>query len=173
MEQINKGLLFGVVFLFFGLPISACGSSSEQEAAINSSISSPTPVPLLSPPARGYHRMAYDVESDRAILFGGMGIVKGMLEDTWAYDLSANSWMKMAPAQSPPPGYGPMAYDIQSDRVILFMGFIDTGTYPDNGVYKTASETHSSKLPFLVGEEVTDIGASPAPNSETCTNCPG
>ena len=155
MAKINKGLLFGVVFLFFGLPISACGSSSEQEAAINSSISSPTvqitktptatptltPVPLLSPPARGYHRMAYDVESDRAILFGGMGILKGMLEDTWAYDLSANSWMKMAPAQSPPSGYGPMAYDIQSDRVILFMGFIDTGTYPDNEVYKPASET--------------------------------
>jgi hypothetical protein len=100
-----------------------------------------TPVPLLSPPARGYHRMAYDVESDRAILFGGMGIVKGMLEDTWAYDLSANSWMKMAPAQSPPPGHGPMAYDIKSDRVILFMGVIDTGTYPDNGVYKLTSET--------------------------------
>ncbi len=136
MAQINKGLLFGVVFLFLGLLISACGSSSTPTATPTL-----TPAPLLSPLARGYHGMAYDVESDRAILFGGIWINRGGLEDTWVYDLSANSWVEMVPAQSPPPGPSSMAYDIQSDRAILFMGVIDTGTIPNNEVYKPASET--------------------------------
>jgi hypothetical protein len=30
-----------------------------------------------------------------------------------------------------------------------------------------------SKEPFLVGEEETEIGASPIPGIETSTNCPG
>ncbi len=77
------------------------------------------------PAPRGYHQMTYDVESDRVILFGGFLIAPGpMLDDTWSYEVSTNTWTKMAPAQSPPTGEGPLAYDIQSDRAILFLGTI-------------------------------------------------
>lgn len=69
------------------------------------------------PSAREYHHMVYDSESDRVILYGGSG-----LTDTWAYDISSNTWTKMAPAQSPPRGGGEMAYDEQSDRAILLNG---------------------------------------------------
>lgn len=154
---IIKSSHSGLVFLLLCILLSACGPSPEELTATSAAATTitptisptlpptytptPTPVPLLSPLARAYHQMAYDIESDRAILFGGEGIIKGMLEDTWAYDFSANSWVEMTPAQSPPPGNGSMAYDIQSDRVILYMGVIDTGTYPDNRVYKLTSET--------------------------------
>jgi N-acetylneuraminic acid mutarotase len=79
-----------------------------------------------TPPSRGYHQMTYDVESDRVILFGGLvgPPPNPLLNDTWSYEVSTNTWTKMAPAQSPAPGEGPLAYDIQSDRAILFLGTI-------------------------------------------------
>lgn len=87
-----------------------------------------TPTPPSIPAARGYHQMAYDVESDRVILFGGCGSGGRCFDDTWAYDVSTRTWTKMNPAQSPPLLGGPMAYDLQSDRVIMFVGY----TNPNN-----------------------------------------
>ena len=91
--------------------------SSGPQRIIN--VNGPTPA------ARGYHQMTYDTESNRVILFGGeVGFPPPLLNDTWSYTLATNTWTKMAPAQSPPPGEGPLAYDIQSDRAILFLGTI-------------------------------------------------
>ncbi|MBN1965892.1 MAG: SH3 domain-containing protein [Anaerolineae bacterium] len=83
-------------------------------------VSGPTPAP------RGYHCMTYDVESDRVILFGGEIGPPPLppLNDTWSYEVATNTWTQMAPAQSPSPGEGPLAYDVQSDRAILFLGTI-------------------------------------------------
>ena len=66
--------------------------------------------------------MAYDSESDRIIMFGGICSAT-VCGDTWAYDYNTNSWTNMNPAIHPSAGYGTaMAYDAQSDRVILFGG---------------------------------------------------
>jgi N-acetylneuraminic acid mutarotase len=79
--------------------------------------------------------MAYDAESDRVILWGGMPEAFEGVARTWAYDVGANTWSDKSPSTSPAlsvggsmyagviTGGGPMAYDSQSDRIILFLGF--------------------------------------------------
>src|SRR3989442_15890746 len=81
--------------------------------------------PAASPLARSHHAMAYDSGSDRVILFGGYSSCCGgiALGDTWAYDFNANTWTDMTPAVAPTSRESSaMAYDSQSDRVILFGG---------------------------------------------------
>ena len=88
---------------------------------------SPTTMPSLSPSPRGYHSMAYDAESDRVILFGGVtggDAQAGTWTDnaeTWAYDVTADQWTQMKPPSGPTGrGAAALAYDAESDRVILF-----------------------------------------------------
>jgi hypothetical protein len=69
------------------------------------------------------YAMAYDNESDRVILFGAIDqdTVDGI--ETWAYDVDTDTWTKMNPAASPAPRrIHDMAYDEQSDRIVLFGG---------------------------------------------------
>lgn len=47
---------------------------------------------LYPPPARNDYSLAYDVESDRIILFGGCG-PWGLLDDTWVYNYRLNDEM--------------------------------------------------------------------------------
>ena len=54
------------------------------------------------PSPRGYQVMAYDAESDRIIVFGGVLNPEEGLNDTWAFDAGASIWQDMSPAQSPP-----------------------------------------------------------------------
>jgi N-acetylneuraminic acid mutarotase len=69
--------------------------------------------------------MTYDVESERVIVFGGLTMTSrtsfDLHIDTWAYDSQNNNWTLMSPAQSPST-HGPLAYDAQSDRAIMFLG---------------------------------------------------
>ncbi len=67
--------------------------------------------------------MTYDSESDRGVLWGWTlgGGVMGM----WAYDDNANRWTRMPTPTglSPLGGHDPaIAYDSESDRVVLFGG---------------------------------------------------
>ena len=93
------------------------------------------------PSPRRESALAYDAQSDRVILFGGVMETETdviHLDDTWAYDLEANTWTKMNPATKPSARIGhAMAYDSQSDRVILFGGF--TGSGPSGGGPSDAS----------------------------------
>jgi N-acetylneuraminic acid mutarotase len=91
----------------------------------------------VAPAARSAFGMVYDSESDRVILFGGLG-TGGNFNDTWAFDVDTNTWEEMNPATPPSSRYFPaMAYDEESDRVILFSGrsddkVADTWTYDYN-----------------------------------------
>jgi hypothetical protein len=82
--------------------------------------------------------MEYDVESDRIILFGGILGTGGTTGDTWAFDYDTNTWENMNPSSAPSARmYSVMAYDIESDRIILFSGcypgvFTDTWAYDYN-----------------------------------------
>ncbi len=79
--------------------------------------------PSESPTGRYGHALAYDSESDRTILFGGFTEVGGRNDETWSYDLNSNSWTEMNPTSIPPPrDTHAMAYDAESDRVILLGG---------------------------------------------------
>lgn len=89
----------------------------------------------VSPPARDSHAMAYDRESDRVILFGGDTGSGPVDNDTWAYDLNADTWTDMRPPSSPTPRIAPqMAYDAAVDRTILFGGH-DGSFYGDTWAY--------------------------------------
>jgi N-acetylneuraminic acid mutarotase len=79
--------------------------------------------PTTAPSERRGHILAFDSESDRVIFFGGH---QGALphDDTWAYNPGTNVWTEMSPSIAPPARYAhKMAYDSESDRVILFGGF--------------------------------------------------
>jgi hypothetical protein len=70
--------------------------------------------------------MAYDSESDQIIMFGGeLGRTGSFIisDATWAYDVGLNQWTEMHPSDKPTGvvGHG-MAYDSESDRVILYGG---------------------------------------------------
>lgn len=70
--------------------------------------------------------IAYDSESDRLILFGG-GAPEKTFSDTWAYDFNSDTWESMKPSNNPSPrAMYQMAYDSESDRVILWGGFTAT-----------------------------------------------
>jgi hypothetical protein len=83
--------------------------------------------PEEHPSKRWSSQMAYDVESDRIVLFGGGTSSTNNYDDTWVYDFNTDSWTEMQPDVSPPGrGYHGMAYDPQSDRTLLWGG--GTGT---------------------------------------------
>lgn len=87
--------------------------------------------PVSGPPGRTTHAMAYDADSDRIVLFGGVGVSEGSfseLGDTWAYDWNDNTWTDMNPAPAPSPRLGHrMAYDAESDLIILLGGHVGSG----------------------------------------------
>jgi N-acetylneuraminic acid mutarotase len=70
-------------------------------------------------------QLAYDSESDRVILFSGYQVITGrFFNDTWAYDFNTDTWTEMTPHGSPTGrNFGGMAYDSESDRIILFGGY--------------------------------------------------
>ncbi len=79
--------------------------------------------PSQRPSPRSLHGMAYDADSDRTILFGGDS-GSGGNDETWALHLNLSDWREMSPSSRPSGrlAHG-MAYDGDSDRVILFGGW--------------------------------------------------
>jgi hypothetical protein len=57
--------------------------------------------PSIAPPARFAHKMAYDSESDRVILFGGAIDSLSFFSDTWAYDFNSDTWENLTTIGSP------------------------------------------------------------------------
>jgi hypothetical protein len=65
--------------------------------------------------------MAYDIHSDRIVLFGGYASQVEHYADTWIYDYNTDEWTEIATAKAPPAeGGASMAYDSESRVVILF-----------------------------------------------------
>lgn len=100
--------------------------------------------PVAAPPIRDAYAMVYDSESDRIILFGGLGY----LNDTWSYDLESNTWTQMSPATSPSGRYFPaMTYDEESDIVILFGGRSSEAKESDTWAYDYNTDTWTELAP--------------------------
>src|SRR5437667_94240 len=106
--------------------------------------------PLPKPPMRYCHATAYDAQSDRVILFGG-DLAGGLFNDTWAYDFNTNAWTDMAPGLSPPATLcDAMAYDSESDRVILFGGYVSgVGVSNDTWAYNFNTNTWTDMNPLV------------------------
>ncbi|MFX0078264.1 MAG: kelch repeat-containing protein, partial [Candidatus Hermodarchaeota archaeon] len=98
--------------------------------------------PVVTPTGRLAHFMAYDSESDRVILFGGL--LDGAIynDETWAYDYNSNNWTQMSPSQHPSARMdAPMTYDSESDRVILHGGSSSAGVRYDTWAYDYNTDT--------------------------------
>jgi fibronectin type 3 domain-containing protein len=107
--------------------------------------------PTSRPSARSSSGMAYDSESDVVVLFGGVDAA-GVNGETWSYDFEANAWLDMGPLNSPPPrGFHAVAYDSQSDLIVLFGGSDDSGYPDDTWVYRS----------FTAPSAPTDLVATP------------
>lgn len=86
--------------------------------------------PIVSPSARGYSAMAYDPVSRRMILFGGQPYPESV-NDTWAYDCSANSWTEVATDAAPSArGKHGMAFNPVDGTIVLFGGATILGSGP-------------------------------------------
>jgi hypothetical protein len=100
------------------------------------------------PAPRAGAAVAYDAGSGVVVLFGGAvgpcnyPACADNLDDTWVYDPVANTWEERSPATSPPGRHAhSMAYDAQSDRVILFGGDTGSAWLGDTWAYDTDADT--------------------------------
>jgi hypothetical protein len=65
--------------------------------------------------------MAYDSLRNRIVVFGGENDRGKWLNDTWTYDVSANTWANGTPATSPPAiNFPRIVYDSVARRMLLF-----------------------------------------------------
>ncbi len=141
--------------MFSGLEMWPDGDYPDDTWIYDSTFNNWTEVfPASSPSGRAGHRMAYDSESDRIIMFGGRAPdgITGLV-DTWSYDLDTNNWTQMSPAISPVARwYHSMTYDRESDRVILFGGWSFPPvamTHSDTWAYDYNTDTWEEMTPAL------------------------
>lgn len=81
--------------------------------------------PFISPSPRSEPQMAYDAKRGEVVLFGGNedGGSAVLLNDTWVWSNAENTWKLKSPATSPENRFfGHMAYDPNSEQVVLFGG---------------------------------------------------
>jgi hypothetical protein len=95
--------------------------------------------PKVGPPGLFGSRMVYDSRSDRAILFGGNTVRNTESDETWAYDVDADTWEQRKPPRSPPGrSFHSMTYEPTTGRVIACGGSI--ATVSDTGTFTSASD---------------------------------
>ena len=76
----------------------------------------------VKPPARYRHAFAYDSTNNIFLLYGGQN-ASGILNDTWVYDPSANTWTQLNLPQAPPVPtsaiFARMSYDSDHNVFVL------------------------------------------------------
>ena len=79
-----------------------------------------------SPPSRGRHTAAWNPQTQRLVVFGGntRGVTPTLLNDTWEYDPSTNTWTDVTPVGSSPSPrqFASMTYDPLFQGMLLFGG---------------------------------------------------
>jgi hypothetical protein len=104
--------------------------------------------PAMGPSGRQYHFMVDDADSGRLILFGGLGPGSIEFDDTWAYDGTLRVWTEMMPGARPSVRSGhSMAYDAESDRVVLFSGGPGVSAIRDTWAYDFDSDVWENMNP--------------------------
>jgi N-acetylneuraminic acid mutarotase len=83
------------------------------------------------PARRNGSSLVYSSSTGLIILFGGYHGA-AWLNDTWAYDPSANTWTELESDWEPPPGraYHAMVYDSLRDSAIMFGGLTGSDQFP-------------------------------------------
>ena len=107
----------------------------------------------MDPPTFAHDRMRFQMVYhslwDRVLLFGGDSQL-GFFDDTWAYDYNSNNWTELHPINRPSKRiYSDLAYDKESDKVLLFGGLDSNNnnlneTWALNSSIKTTTTTESA-----------------------------
>jgi hypothetical protein len=104
--------------------------------------------PSGKPSGRSYHSMASLYGTDKVLLFGG-SVSNKAVNDTWVYDLSANSWTEKKPKKSPYPRGGPsIAAIYNTDKVLLFGGVNQTALN-ETWIYDLSNNAWVIKYPSI------------------------
>ena len=85
----------------------------------------------ISLPQRYWHTIAYDAGRGALVVFGGTGTTTPVLDDTWLYDLSSNTWERLDTDVNPPERENSaLVYDPVHEKLILFGGLREVGEPP-------------------------------------------
>jgi N-acetylneuraminic acid mutarotase len=93
-----------------------------------------------APAARFGHNAIFDPVRKRMVIFGGQAGPQ-FFNDTWALELTTNTWQEISPAESARPEvrYGSvMIYDSKEQRGVIFAGFTDQGRFDDTQAFHLA-----------------------------------
>jgi hypothetical protein len=101
--------------------------------------------PPKTPDARYYHSISSIHGTDKVLLYGGQyGNV--LLDDTWIYDYSENSWVKRNPTGNPGTRSYPAMFPVYgTDQVVLYGGW--WYNYEDIWIYDYSDDKWSIKKP--------------------------
>ena len=95
----------------------------------------PEPLPLAwgrleadGPEAREDHTWTLDGAGEVAYLFGGRDGAT-IFDDTWAFDLGADTWTRLAPPSAPPARFGHEAVWVDEIGLVVFAGQADPQTF--------------------------------------------
>ena len=78
------------------------------------------------PPQRANSQLAYDVEHQKIVLFGGDQLDQ-LLADTWVLDLAAKTWSQISAIRSPSPRAGhTLAWLPKAKKILLLGGYTYT-----------------------------------------------
>lgn len=76
-----------------------------------------------SPPRRSDAAIAYDMEHEVVVMFGGYGLNDEILDDTWVFDFSEINWVEKTPENQPLTQYGGhMIYDLVNGKLLMYPG---------------------------------------------------
>ncbi|MDH5307920.1 MAG: hypothetical protein OEW02_12115 [Myxococcales bacterium] len=105
--------------------------------------------PSNPPLHRLYHAMAY-AGGDKVVLFGGTNPYEADYDDTWVYDLSANTWTLMNPTVHPSVRWNHEMVHIGGDQVLLFGGHAGYNNFSDETwIYDLSENTWTLKNPAV------------------------
>jgi len=107
--------------------------------------------PSVSPPPRIGHKMVFDIQSEKIILFGGkQNLLSDSLlyNDVWTYDYESNTWTNVTPAVNPEARmFFNMIYDKKAERSIIYGGYtkLDWNQLPNRQGFKNDTWAYDSK----------------------------
>jgi hypothetical protein len=135
---MSGSICFSLVAILFAACASATPSATPVPPPTWTPIH-PTAEPVegitLNPAKRAGSDMAYDTRTDRVIMFGGSEARPcwddcPLIDETLIYEAATNTWIQVSPPDPPDPRVDTaMAYDAESDRTILYAGFVSNENF--------------------------------------------
>ncbi|MEM3043417.1 MAG: kelch repeat-containing protein [Thermoplasmata archaeon] len=151
----------GTGCLFENCLIRGTGTDARIELDLNLTGVWKERAPSVSPAPRCWHAMAAIGNDDKIILYGGLSKEYSgwiLLNDTWVYDLSENTWTHTFPPRDPSGRYAhAMATIWGDDKVVLYGGHSNNMT--DSNINGTWVYDLSENQWFLI-----DTGVHPYPS---------